>query len=34
MLAYAPQLGARLRVSHTQLNIIGLAGNSMGSYIL
>ncbi|KAG8220377.1 major facilitator superfamily domain-containing protein [Butyriboletus roseoflavus] len=29
--AYAPQLGARLRVSHTQLNIIGLAGN-MGVY--
>ncbi|KAF8121388.1 major facilitator superfamily domain-containing protein [Boletus edulis] len=29
--AYAPQLGARLRVSHTQQNIIGLAGN-MGSY--
>ncbi|KAH0832921.1 major facilitator superfamily domain-containing protein [Lanmaoa asiatica] len=26
--AYAPQLGARLRVSHTQLNIIGLAGNA------
>ncbi|KAF9224559.1 MFS general substrate transporter [Gyrodon lividus] len=25
--AYAPQLGARLHVSHTQLNIIGLAGN-------
>ncbi|KAF8550215.1 MFS general substrate transporter [Imleria badia] len=25
--AYAPQLGARLRVSHTQLNIIGLGGN-------
>ncbi|KAI6119233.1 hypothetical protein EV401DRAFT_1963456 [Pisolithus croceorrhizus] len=24
--AYAPQLGARLHVSHTQLNIIGLAG--------
>ncbi|KIK91177.1 hypothetical protein PAXRUDRAFT_831061 [Paxillus rubicundulus Ve08.2h10] len=29
--AYAPQLGARLRVSHTQLNVIGLAGN-MGVY--
>ncbi|KAF8120704.1 major facilitator superfamily domain-containing protein [Boletus edulis] len=29
--AYAPQLGARLRVSHTQQNIIGLAGN-MGVY--
>ncbi|KIJ58855.1 hypothetical protein HYDPIDRAFT_101889 [Hydnomerulius pinastri MD-312] len=26
-LAYAPQLGARLHVSHTQLNVIGLAGN-------
>ncbi|EIW81731.1 MFS general substrate transporter [Coniophora puteana RWD-64-598 SS2] len=25
--AYAPQLGARLHASHTQLNIIGLAGN-------
>jgi hypothetical protein len=27
--AYAPQLGARLHINHTQLNIIGLAGNSM-----
>ncbi|PFH47164.1 hypothetical protein AMATHDRAFT_152811 [Amanita thiersii Skay4041] len=26
-LAYAPQLGHRLQISHTQLNIIGLAGN-------
>ncbi|KAH7881863.1 major facilitator superfamily domain-containing protein [Phlebopus sp. FC_14] len=25
--AYAPQLGSRLNVSHTRLNIIGLAGN-------
>ncbi|KAG2365270.1 hypothetical protein BDR07DRAFT_685518 [Suillus spraguei] len=25
--AYAPQLGARLFLSHTQLNVIGLAGN-------
>lgn len=25
--AYAPQLAARLRISHTKLNIIGLAGN-------
>ncbi|KAI5997360.1 major facilitator superfamily domain-containing protein [Pisolithus marmoratus] len=25
--AYAPQLGARLHVSHTQLNVVGLAGN-------
>ncbi|KAF8655191.1 hypothetical protein AX16_003223 [Volvariella volvacea WC 439] len=25
--AYAPQLGARLHISHTQLNIIALAGN-------
>ncbi|KIL53876.1 hypothetical protein M378DRAFT_93447 [Amanita muscaria Koide BX008] len=25
--AYAPQLGARLKISHTQLNVIGLAGN-------
>ncbi|TFK64184.1 MFS general substrate transporter [Pluteus cervinus] len=25
--AYAPQLGARLHINHTQLNIIGLAGN-------
>ncbi|KAF8839371.1 MFS general substrate transporter [Paxillus ammoniavirescens] len=29
--AYAPQLGARLHVSHTQLNVIGLAGNMGGS---
>ena len=26
--AYSPQLGARLKISHTQLNIVGLAGNS------
>ncbi|KAI6035885.1 major facilitator superfamily domain-containing protein [Pisolithus marmoratus] len=26
--AYAPQLGARLHISHTQLNIVGLAGNT------
>ncbi|KAL5508642.1 hypothetical protein ACEPAH_6261 [Sanghuangporus vaninii] len=25
--AYAPQLAARLRISHTKLNVIGLAGN-------
>ncbi|KDQ53050.1 hypothetical protein JAAARDRAFT_162309 [Jaapia argillacea MUCL 33604] len=25
--AYAPQLGARLQINHTQLNVIGLAGN-------
>ncbi|EJD00756.1 MFS general substrate transporter [Fomitiporia mediterranea MF3/22] len=25
--AYAPQLGTQLRISHTKLNIIGLAGN-------
>lgn len=25
--AYSPQLGARLGISHTQLNIVGLAGN-------
>ncbi|KAF9546306.1 MFS general substrate transporter [Agrocybe pediades] len=25
--AYAPQLGARLGISHTQLNVVGLAGN-------
>ncbi|TFK53323.1 MFS general substrate transporter [Heliocybe sulcata] len=25
--AYAPQLGSRLKINHTQLNIIGLAGN-------
>ncbi|KAF4600466.1 MFS transporter superfamily protein [Pleurotus pulmonarius] len=25
--AWAPQLGAKLRLSHTQLNVIGLAGN-------
>lgn len=30
--AYAPQLGARLLLSHTQLNVIGLAGN-VGVYI-
>lgn len=26
-LAYAPQLGDRLHISHTQLNVIGLGGN-------
>lgn len=26
--AYAPQLGARLHISHTQLNIVGLSGNA------
>ncbi|KAI6040972.1 major facilitator superfamily domain-containing protein [Pisolithus marmoratus] len=25
--AYAPQLGTRLRISHTQLNVVGLAAN-------
>jgi hypothetical protein len=25
--AYAPQLGAKLHLSHTQLNIVGIAGN-------
>ncbi|KAG1897612.1 major facilitator superfamily domain-containing protein [Suillus fuscotomentosus] len=30
--AYAPQLGARLFLSHTQLNVIGLAGN-VGVYL-
>ncbi|GLB33203.1 putative MFS general substrate transporter [Lyophyllum shimeji] len=25
--AYAPQLGSRLRITHTHLNVIGLAGN-------
>ena len=25
--AYSPQLGARLNISYTQLNFIGLAGN-------
>jgi hypothetical protein len=25
--AYAPQLGAKLGISHTQLNIVALAGN-------
>ncbi|KZV83279.1 MFS general substrate transporter [Exidia glandulosa HHB12029] len=29
--AYAPQLGAQLRITHTQLNLIGSAGN-MGVY--
>ncbi len=27
-LAYAPQLGERLKLTHTQLNIVGIAGNS------
>ncbi|KIK22462.1 hypothetical protein PISMIDRAFT_102428 [Pisolithus microcarpus 441] len=27
LIAYAPQLGARLHISHTQLNVVGLAGN-------
>ncbi|KIO06756.1 hypothetical protein M404DRAFT_440131 [Pisolithus tinctorius Marx 270] len=26
--AYAPQLGARLHITHTQLNVVGLAGNA------
>jgi hypothetical protein len=26
-IAYAPQLGAKLGISHTQLNIVALAGN-------
>ncbi|KAG2124677.1 major facilitator superfamily domain-containing protein [Suillus clintonianus] len=30
--AYSPQLGARLFLSHTQLNVIGLAGN-VGVYL-
>ncbi|KAI5988455.1 major facilitator superfamily domain-containing protein [Pisolithus marmoratus] len=30
--AYAPQLGARLHISHTQLNVVGLAGNA-GVYV-
>ncbi|KAG6819314.1 hypothetical protein H0H93_013107 [Arthromyces matolae] len=29
--AYAPQLGTRLNISHTQLNFVGLAGN-LGVY--
>ncbi|KAL4067164.1 major facilitator superfamily domain-containing protein [Scleroderma yunnanense] len=29
---YAPQLGARLRISHTQVNVVGLAG-SFGVYV-
>ncbi|KIM54537.1 hypothetical protein SCLCIDRAFT_41414, partial [Scleroderma citrinum Foug A] len=29
---YAPQLGARLHISHTQVNIVGLAGN-FGIYV-
>lgn len=29
--AYAPQLGAKLHLSHTQLNIVGIAGN-LGMY--
>ncbi|KAI6160927.1 major facilitator superfamily domain-containing protein [Pisolithus thermaeus] len=30
--AYAPQLGARLHISHTQLNVVGLAAN-FGIYV-
>ncbi|KAF8075793.1 major facilitator superfamily domain-containing protein [Lyophyllum atratum] len=30
--AYAPQLGTRLQISHTQLNVVGIAGN-IGVYI-
>ncbi|THU96907.1 MFS general substrate transporter [Dendrothele bispora CBS 962.96] len=30
--AYGPQLGARLQISHTQLNLIGLGGN-VGVYL-
>jgi MFS family permease len=30
--AYAPQLGARLHITHTQLNVVGLAGN-VGVYL-
>jgi len=26
-IAYSPQLGAKLGISHTQLNIVALAGN-------
>ncbi|KAF8812968.1 hypothetical protein BYT27DRAFT_7085677, partial [Phlegmacium glaucopus] len=29
-IAYSPQLGARLNISYTQLNIVGLAGNAGG----
>lgn len=29
--AYSPQLGTRLKISHTQLNIVGLAGNGAES---
>ena len=29
--AYSPQLGTRLKISHTQLNIVALAGNGAGS---
>ncbi|KAF8607493.1 MFS general substrate transporter [Ceratobasidium sp. AG-I] len=29
--AYAPQLGAKLHLSHTQLNVVGIAGN-LGMY--
>ena len=28
-LVYAPQLGARLHLTHTQLNVVGLAGNGV-----
>lgn len=30
--AYGPQLGARLQLTHTQINIIGLSGNSTPIY--
>jgi len=30
--AYSPQLGARLGISHTQLNIVALSGNSTSKY--
>lgn len=33
VVAYAPQLGSRLHISHTRLNIIGLAGNSTHSVL-
>ena len=31
--AYSPQLGARLNISYTQLNIIGLAGNGKQFFV-
>ena len=34
LVAYSPQLGSRLNISYTQLNIIGLAGNGKQFFFL